>query len=108
MGTRGEDREKRNHHRDTRAIWTTILGWGAVGGLLLLAWGDSLQLALLLGSFLAGSGLIKGCRGATCTFRTSPQGERTIVAKANTGLSKEVGQGLAARGAKGVPAGKDV
>ena len=48
MGTRGDDREKRNHYRDTMAVWTAILGWGAAGGLLLLAWGDFLLLALLL------------------------------------------------------------
>ena len=79
-----------------------------MGGLLLLAWGDFLRMALLLGSFLAGSGLIDWGSGATCTSRTSPQGERTIDAKANTCLGKETGQGLAARGAEGVLAGGDV
>ena len=85
-----------------------MLGWGAAGGLLLLAWGYSLLLALLLGSFQTGSWLIDWDRGATCTSRTSLQGERAIVAKANTGLGKETGQGLAARGDRVVLAGRDV
>ena len=90
------------------AVWTAMLGWGAAGGLLLLAWGDSLLLAMLLGSFLTGSWLIDWDRGATCISRTSLQGERAVVAKANTGLGKETGQGLAAMGARAVLAGRDV
>ena len=58
FGTRGDDREKKNHYRDTMAVRTAMLGWGAAGGLLLLVWGDSLLLALLLGAFLTGPGLI--------------------------------------------------
>ena len=50
LGTGGDDRERRNHYRDTMVVRAAILGCGAAGGLLLMAWGDSLLLAVLLGS----------------------------------------------------------
>ena len=76
--------------------------------MLLLAWRDSLLLALMLSSFLTWSWLIDWCRGATGTSRASPQGKLALVTKANTGLGKETVRGLPARGARMIRAGRDV
>ena len=107
LGTRGDDRKKRSHYRDTMAVRAAVLGCGAAGGLLLLARWDSLLLALLLGSFLTWSWLIDWCRGATCTSRASLQGKLALATETNTGIRKETARGLADRGARVVLACRD-
>ena len=51
---RGGDKEEKNPERDKREVRGTILDYGAAGELALTEGYNSLLLALLLGSFLAG------------------------------------------------------
>ena len=67
----GDNREKRSQYGDTLAVRAVALGWGAVGGLVLLAWMDYLLLALMLNFFLTGTWRIDWGRGTTGTSRAS-------------------------------------
>ena len=74
----------------------------------MLAWGDSLLLAVLLGSVLAWAWLLDWCKGPTCTSTARLDGKIAVVTGANTGIGRETARALAARGARVVLACRNV
>jgi len=85
-----------------------LLSCGATGGLVLLAWYDSMLLAVLLGSVLSWAWLMDWCKGSYCSSPARLDGKIAVVTGSNTGIGMETARALAVRGARVVLACRDL